>query len=226
KEAAFQNNPFKSAIKTLQDQEKQEQQKAAAEAAAKKKVVAKPVKAAKARPEDDDVGLFFSAMDGVAQITHRGEPPKSNPRLPELVDENAEALAELSELVAGGPGEFDISEVGEHIEGLGPGVDRNLLRSLRRGDFSIQGQLDLHGMTQLEARAALERFLSDSRRARRRCVLVVHGRGLHSKQQLPVLKELLKAWLAQKRINAAVLAFCTARPQDGGTGALYLLLRR
>ncbi|MBZ4399944.1 Smr/MutS family protein [Myxococcus sp. MISCRS1] len=232
KEEAFHNNPFKSAIKGIQEQEKKEKeaQARAAEEARKQKAPppAAPARKSQAAHEspEDEASLFFSAMDGVAQITHRGEPPKSNPRLPELVDENAEALAELSELVAGGPGEFDIAEVGEHIEGLGPGVDRNLLRSLRRGDFSIQGQLDLHGMTQLEARAALERFLSDSRRARRRCVLVVHGRGLHSKQQLPVLKELLKAWLAQKRINAAVLAFCTARPQDGGTGALYLLLRR
>ena len=86
--------------------------------------------------------------------------------------------------------------------------------------------MDLHGKTQVEARDALERFLDDSRRAKKRCVLVVHGRGLNSKDQIPVLKERLKGWLSEKRIGRRVLAFATARPQDGGTGAVYILLRR
>lgn len=231
KDEAFHNNPFKSAIKSIQDQEKKQAQAAAAAAeASKRKPAAAPAKAAQAKPPresaEDDAALFYSAMDGVAQITHRGEPPRSNPRLPELIDENAEALAQLSELVAG-QGDFDISSgADEFLEGTSPGVDRNLLRALRRGDFSIQGQLDLHGMTQTEAKTALERFLADSRRARRRCVLIVHGRGLHSKDSMPVLKELMKSWLSQKRIGGLVLAFATARPQDGGTGAVYVLLRR
>ncbi|NTX03602.1 Smr/MutS family protein [Myxococcus sp. CA051A] len=229
KDEAFHNNPFKGAIKSIQDQEKKEAQARAASEAEKRKPAAAPVRA-KAKPTresaEDDAALFYSAMDGVAQITNRGEAPKSNPRLPELIDENAEALAQLSELVAG-QGDFDISSgADEFLEGTSPGVDRNLLRALRRGDFSIQGQLDLHGKTQPEAKAALERFLSDSRRARHRCVLIVHGRGLHSKDQMPVLKELMKSWLSQKRIGGLVLAFATARPQDGGTGAVYVLLRR
>lgn len=230
KDDAFHNNPFKGAIKSIQDQEKKEAQARAAAEADKRKPAPAPARAAKAKPTresaEDDAALFYSAMDGVAQITNRGEAPKSNPRLPELIDENAEALAQLSELVAG-QGDFDISSgADEFLEGTSPGVDRNLLRALRRGDFSIQGQLDLHGKTQPEAKAALERFLSDSRRARHRCVLIVHGRGLHSKDQMPVLKELMKSWLSQKRIGGLVLAFATARPQDGGTGAVYVLLRR
>ena len=175
--------------------------------------------------EADEASLFYSAMDGVQQITNRGEAPKPNPRLPELIDENAEALAQLSELVAG-QGDFDFTGGDEYIEGAGPGIDRNLLRSLRRGDFTVQDRLDLHGKTQAEAREAVERFLSDSRRAKKRCVLIVHGRGLNSKDSVPVLKEALKGWLSQKRIGNMVLAFATARPQDGGTGAVYVLLRR
>lgn len=225
KEAEFQNNPFKSAIKTLQDTQKQEQQAAAAAEAAKKKAVAKPVKAPKARPDDDDVGLFFSAMDGVQQITHRGEAPKTNPRLPELIDDNAEALAQLSDLVAG-DGPLSMTGSDESFEGASPGVDPNLLRSLRRGDFSVQDRLDLHGKTQREAQAQVERFLSDSRRAKKRCVLIVHGRGLNSKDQVPVLKDAVRGWLSQKRLERMVLAFATARPQDGGAGAVYVLLRR
>ncbi|MCP3142463.1 Smr/MutS family protein [Pyxidicoccus xibeiensis] len=229
KDEAFHNNPFKSAIKALKDQEKKEaQDKAAAESAKKKAAPPPPMKAKKAEKvrEEDEAALFYSAMDGVKQVTHRGEPPPApNPRLPEIIDENAEALAQLSELVAG-PGDFDFSGTDEAFEGAGPGIDRNLLRSLRRGDFAIQDRLDLHGQTQVQARESVERFLSDSRRAKKRCVLIIHGRGLNSKDQVPVLKEQLRGWLAQKRIGNMVLAFATARPQDGGSGAVYVLLRK
>ncbi|NMO19632.1 DNA mismatch repair protein MutS [Pyxidicoccus fallax] len=233
KEEAFHNNPFKSAIKAIQDQEKKEAQEkaAAAEAAAtaKRKAAAPPppskAKKAAQMSEADEATLFYSAMDGVQQITNRGEAPAPNPRLPAIIDENAEALAQLSELVAG-QGDFDFSGGDEYIEGASPGIDRNLLRALRRGDFSVQARLDLHGMTQAQARDAVERFLSDSRRAKQRCVLIVHGRGLNSKDQIPVLKDGLKSWLSQKRIGNMVLAFATARPQDGGAGAVYVLLRR
>ncbi|MCP3101255.1 Smr/MutS family protein [Myxococcus sp. K15C18031901] len=233
KEETFHNNPFKSAIKSIQDTEKkqkaeEEKAKAAAtEAARRKAAPPAPSKKQKAAQEsaEEEASLFFSAMDGVAQLTHRGEPPRTDPRLPDFIDENAEALAQLSELVAGS-GDFDISGTDEFLEGASPGIDRNLLRSLRRGDFSVQARLDLHGMTQVQAREAVERFLSESRRAKKRCVLIVHGRGLHSKDQLPVLKEGLKSWLSHKRVAGMVLAFATARPQDGGAGAVYVLLRR
>jgi DNA-nicking Smr family endonuclease len=216
KEEAFHNSPFKSALKALQKK---------APEPAKAKAPPPPPPKKKQAPEEDDVSLFYAAMDGVQQITERGEAPVPNPRLPEIIDENAEALAQLSELVAG-QGDFDISDSDEFIEGASPGTDRNLLRTLRRGDFSLQGHLDLHGMTQAEAKEAVDRFLTDSRRAGKRCVLIVHGRGLHSKDQIPVLKERLKVWLSQKRIGKLVLAFATARPHDGGAGAVYVLLRR
>jgi DNA-nicking Smr family endonuclease len=216
KEEGFHNNPFKSAIKALQ--------KKPPEPPARPQPPPPPPKK-KPAPEEDDASLFYAAMDGVQQLTHRGEAPAPNPRLPEIIDENAEALAQLSELVAGN-GEFDISDSSEFIEGASPGLDRNLMRALRRGDFAVQGRLDLHGQTQAEAKESVERFLTESRRAGRRCVLIVHGRGLHSQDQLPVLKEGIKAWLSQKRIGKLVLAFATARPQDGGAGAVYVLLRR
>lgn len=171
------------------------------------------------------MSLFLSAMDGVEQITERGEAPAPNPRLPEMIDENAEALAELAEMVAG-QGDFTVADTDEYIEGAAPGIDARLLRSLRRGDFSLQGRLDLHGMTQVQAKEAVDRFLTDSRRTNKRCVLIVHGRGLNSPDQVPVLKERMREWLNQKRLGKTVLAFATARPQDGGTGAVYVLLRR
>jgi DNA-nicking Smr family endonuclease len=213
------NNPFKSALADLKKKQ--------AEPPKKPQAPPPPPKPSKSkRPqEEDDLSLFLSAMDGVEQITNRGEPPTPNPRLPEIIDENAEALAELAELVAG-QGDFDVAESNEFIEGAAPGIDARLLRSLRRGDFSIQARLDLHGMTQAEAKTAVDRFLTDSRRTGKRCVLIVHGRGLNSQDQIPVLKERIRVWLAQKSIGKTVLAFATARPQDGGTGAVYVLLRR
>jgi DNA-nicking Smr family endonuclease len=216
KEEAFHNNPFKDAVKALQKK---------APEPPKAKAPPPPPPKKKHVPEEDDASLFYAAMDGVQQITNRGEAPVPNPRLPEIIDENAEALAQLSELVAG-QGDFDITGSDEFIEGASPGTDRNLLRALRRGDFSIQGRLDLHGMTQVQAKEAFERFLADSRRAGRRCVLIVHGRGLHSKDEIPVLKQQMKVWLSQKSIGKQVLAFATARPNDGGAGAVYVLLRR
>jgi DNA-nicking Smr family endonuclease len=214
------NNPFKAALTDLKKKQ--------AEPAKKPQAPAPPPKPAKSKraSDEDETALFMSAMDGVMQVTDRGEPPPVvNPRLPELIDENAEALAELAEMVAG-QGDFDFAAAQDVIEGAAPGVDGRLMRSLRRGDFSVQARLDLHGMTQAQARDAVERFLSESRRAGKRCVLVIHGRGLNSPDQLPVLKESLRGWLSQKRVGRLVLAFSSARPQDGGTGAVYVLLRR
>jgi DNA-nicking Smr family endonuclease len=209
------NTPFK-ALEAL---------KKKPEPAKKAKAAPPPPPKPKRSPQEDDASLFLSAMDGVQQITNRGEAPTPNPRLPEIIDENAEALAELAQMVAG-QGTFDIAGSDTSIEGSAPGIDARLLRSLRRGDFSLQGQVDLHGMTQAQAQEAVERFLSESRRAGKRCVLIIHGRGLNSPDQIPVLKQRLQGWLNQKRIGQMVLAFATARPQDGGAGALYVLLRR
>ena len=220
KDSGF-NTPF-AALKALK--------KAPAPApAAKAKAPPPPAKPSRPerRQEDEDAALFYAAMDGVEQITQRGEAaPKPLPILPQIIDDTAEALAQLAELVAG-QGDFDVAERDGALEGTSVGTpDRALLESLRRGDFSVQAQLDLHGMGQSEARDAVERFLTESRRLKRRCVLIVHGRGLHSKDQIPVLKQQLQGWLSQKRIGKLVLAFATARPQDGGAGALYVLLRR
>ncbi|MBN2360405.1 MAG: Smr/MutS family protein [Deltaproteobacteria bacterium] len=152
------------------------------------------------------------------------QPPPAEPR-PAAMDDDAAALLELGELVAG-HGSFDIVDRDEHIEGSAVGLDPRILRRLRQGEYSIASHLDLHGLTRDEARARLERFVGDARRRGQRCVLVVHGRGLHSKDQRPVLKEALVAWFGRASLRKQILAFCSARPYDGGTGALYVLLRR
>jgi DNA-nicking Smr family endonuclease len=154
----------------------------------------------------------------------RSSPPPDVPASPAL-DEDAAALLELSEFVAG-HGAFDIVDSDEHIEGATAGLDPRILKRLRQGEYSVASHLDLHGLTRDEARVELERFVGGARRRGQRCVLVVHGRGLHSKDQRPVLKEALVAWFGRASLRKQILAFCSARPYDGGTGALYVLLRR
>lgn len=183
----------------------------------------------KAIPAEDptlpDDELFRRAMHEVEPIAGAAEPRTAAAPTIREVDEDAEAMAQLAELVATGEG-LDLADTDEYLEGIARGVDRGLLDRLRRGDFSVQAHVDLHGLGIDAARAELERFLVESRRAGRRCVLVVHGRGLHSKDQNPVLKTRVGAWLARGRPGRIVLAFATARPIDGGAGALYVLLRR
>ncbi len=136
-----------------------------------------------------------------------------------------EAIDALRALV-NGDAPFDVADTDEFIEGRVAGLDQAVVRKLRRGEFAVQGHVDLHGMTREEAKGAVERFLRQARNAGKRCVLVVHGRGLHSKDQLPVLKDALRTWLSTARFARHVLAFASARPVDGGAGAVYVLLRR
>ena len=181
-----------------------------------------------ARAEAD---VFADEMRGVAPLEAdpRGRviggaaPPPSAPR--RRVDDESEAYAALADLVEG-HGTFDISATDEYIEGLGPGIDKRLLRKLRAGDYAVQAHLDLHGLTSEEARVEVEKFLAAARTDGRRTVLIIHGRGHGSKEGIPVLKERLKVWLTRGRIGRGVLAFCTARPADGGAGAVYVLLRK
>jgi DNA-nicking Smr family endonuclease len=103
-----------------------------------------------------------------------------------------------------------------------PGIQQRLFRDLRRGRIRSELELDLHGFTANHARQTLEQFLGDCRQRKLRCARIIHGKGYGSKGQQPVLKQKLNIWLRQHR---DVLAFCSATPQDGGTGAVYVLLR-
>jgi DNA-nicking Smr family endonuclease len=147
-------------------------------------------------------------------------PPPADFYYPDL-----DALRELEALVSG-EAPFDLSDSDEFIEGRVSGLDPSIVRRLRRGEYAVQGHIDLHGMTREEAKVAVDRYLREARSQGKRCVLLVHGRGIHSKDQMPILKDALKSWLATNRFGRHVLAFATARPPDGGAGALYVLLRR
>jgi DNA-nicking Smr family endonuclease len=179
-------------------------------------------------PKPDDEALFQAAVRGVVPIPveERGRPTAPAPRpSPSPVSEEDEALAELSDLVSGATG-FDVSDAEEHVEGMVVGLDPRILRRLRAGEFAYQAHLDLHGMTAGEAKEAVRAFVLRSMTSGHRCLLLVHGRGRNSPDQRPVLKDAVKQWLTRGELARRVLAFSTARPYDGGSGATYVLLRR
>ena len=102
------------------------------------------------------------------------------------------------------------------------GIGADVVRRLRRGEWVVRMQVDLHGLRVDEARDALVAFLGQALRDEIRCVRIIHGKGLGSIGREPVLKRKVPRWLAQRE---EVLAFCEARPNDGGSGAMIVLLR-
>ncbi|MDD2544960.1 MAG: Smr/MutS family protein [Burkholderiaceae bacterium] len=121
--------------------------------------------------------------------------------------------------------DFDVSSLLDTDDALSfrrPGVGIDVTRRLRRGEWTLQRQLDLHGLRTDEAREALGAFIREARKQGIRCVRVVHGKGLGSPGKSPVLKGRVHSWLVQKN---EVLAFVQARGDEGGAGALVVLLR-
>ena len=113
-------------------------------------------------------------------------------------------------------------ESGEELLYLRTGQSSDVLSKLRRGFWVIQAKIDLHGLISDEARAYVAEFLSDCRKKNIRCVRIVHGKGLGSRNREPVLKHKLRNWLMQKD---EVIAYAQAKPEDGGSGAVIVLLK-
>ncbi len=136
-----------------------------------------------------------------------------------------EGLRLLTEFVAD-KGEVDLMVSGEYVEGAPHPHGHLFLEMLRKGCFSVQAHLDLHGFTADEARRSFEEFVRHSLRLGYGCVRIIHGRGQHSMDGQPVLKEQVQKWLSSRRMSRHVVAYTSARLCDGGGGALYVLLRR
>jgi DNA-nicking Smr family endonuclease len=121
----------------------------------------------------------------------------------------------------------DLFEVDHYLEDdpalnySAPGVGPDVMKKMRKGHWPVQDELDLHGMNRDQARDALGTFLTKAQQRNHRCVCVIHGRGFGSRGQEPVLKSMVHSWLVQK----GVVAFCQARNNEGGEGALIVLLR-
>ncbi|MDD2884824.1 MAG: Smr/MutS family protein [Dechloromonas sp.] len=174
-------------------------------------------------PTDPEEAALWQAMSGVHPLLPSNRvilaPPPPAPRPQHSL---ADERAALHESLHGPIGLQDRLEGGDEAHYLRNGLAATVLRDLRRGRWVLQGELDLHGLNREEARLALAHFLADSLHQGRRCIRVVTGKGLRSPQKLSILRQLVRGWLAQRN---EVLAYCQARPCDGGDGALLVLLR-
>ena len=121
------------------------------------------------------------------------------------------------------PAALDHTDQGESVLFYRTGLQRKVIRKLKRGEHPCQAELDLHGMTTLQADDALEGFLCEAAQHNLSCVLIIHGKGYHSENRKGILKPYTIDWVKN---SADIKAFCSARPQDGGTGAVYVLLRQ
>ena len=142
----------------------------------------------------------------VKRIKTRSAPPPQKPRRPDLV---------------------------ELTHGSAPGVDKRTAQRLKRGKLEVEARLDLHGHTQATGHRALEAFIDGDHGARKRCVLVITGKGYNDGprdgpggRSVGVLRQAVPKWLNQSPIREKVLSFTHAAPADGGSGALYILLKR
>lgn len=170
---------------------------------------------------DDERELFRRAMADVRplrqnRVALRPPPPPADARQSRL-----DARQVMRELLSHEL-EPDQLETGEELLFAREGVQKRVLRKLRRGHYPPQQELDLHGMTVPVAHHALRVFLTECRHHRYRCVRIIHGKGNRSSNRGPVLKGKVDRWLRQWD---EVIAFTSARPVDGGTGAVYVLLR-
>ena len=176
----------------------------------------------KASISQDDRELFRTRVGAVCRLqSDRVQPPKgtadTRPRHTE-----ASELRVMQEL-AEEPLDWSQAETGEELVYLGPGMQSRVLRRLRRGHYRVVAELDLHEMNATAATESIMSFITRSRDRGQLCVKIIHGKGLKSKHGGPVLKRLTDSLL---RRRSEVLAFASATPIDGGTGAVYVLLRR
>jgi DNA-nicking Smr family endonuclease len=172
--------------------------------------------------DTDDRTLFHQAAKGARRLAQDRVAPYRARRKPIPYQKRRDEQAVVQSLLSD---DYDPAEVetGEELLFTRPGLQLRTLRKFRRGQYVIEAELDLHGRVVAEAREMVSQFLREAQQSGRRCVRIIHGKGLSSYGKLPILKNKVNSWLRQKDM---VLAFCSAPRHDGGTGAVYVLLKR
>ncbi len=181
------------------------------------------IQAIEGETEDE---LYERAMRDVVRARWRRSPaatplPAYHP--PPEIEREDERL--MKEALEGNPPP-QISDHPEYIEAWVGVAGRLYLPHLRGGLYSIQNQLDLHGLSRSEARRTVEEFVLNMSRFRSCCVKIIHGRGINSPNEQAVLKDSLQRWLTTRRMSRYVVAYASAPAKDGGVGAVYVLLKR
>ena len=172
--------------------------------------------------DDDESAAFLRAMGDARPLAGRGREVAPVTETATPPPASGLSFRELME----GTLEFAVSHSDEYLEGHVVGLDPLIMGRLRAGGLSPEAHLDLHGLNSVQAFEALRDFMRGAWFKSLRVVLVVPGRGRNSPQGQAVLREKLQLWLTQEPFKRVVLAFCTARPHDGGPGSVYVLLRK
>jgi len=175
------------------------------------------------KPTEEDIRAFREAVKGTRPLreTPRVRPhrPKPKPRAQFRRLGEAEVLEDSLQL---SPADLEV-EFGEELTFRRSGIQDAVMKRLRRGYYRVESELDLHGLTVPEAKSELRDFLARVIARQYRCVRIIHGKGRGSGPRGPVIKQAVNVIL---RRTDLVVAFCSARPVDGGTGAIYVLLQR
>jgi DNA-nicking Smr family endonuclease len=177
------------------------------------------------RPHEtrSDEEIFQDAMSDVREIRDfRDLPAKKPPKLKSFPVQKDNSLDLLKQIIDGRK-KITLSLTAEYIEWVHSSIRKDVARKLHGGKFSVQDDIDLHGMNLVEAEEALKFFLNDAAKKRLFCVKIIHGRGLRSPRG-PVLKEAMVKWL-HTSFSKWILAYSTAKDCDGGLGATYIILK-
>ena len=170
----------------------------------------------------DDSSLFRDAVGEVKPVNNNRRIPDT-PKVKPQGNYQAIDEREVMEQLLDDFSADDVLETGDHLAWTAPGLQRSELRKLKSGKHAIKAELDLHGLTREQAKAEVAQFLVNVRERDIRCVRIIHGRGRKNAEKAPVLKRAIDGWL---RNHKQVIAYCSARDNDGGTGAVYVLLRK
>lgn len=174
----------------------------------------------KPKLDESDLRLFREAMQDVKPLGDDRRAFTPRRRAGRARFARADRLVALDDALHDSAREPSVAS-SEELSFKRPGVQDRVLRKLRRGEYRTTGELDLHGLTVAQARQALRDFLIEALARRATCVRIIHGKGLRSGQDGPVLKTFVSGVLKR---TSAVIAYVSARPADGGTGAVYVLL--
>jgi len=174
------------------------------------------------KPNAEDVKLFRESVGEVKPVASDRVAPVRRPVSPRPVFRERDETEVLRDMLSDLFDPADM-ETGDELLYIRAGLQQRTVRKLRRGRLSVDAELDLHGMTVPVARTAVAGFLRECQRRHVQCARIIHGKGLGSRHRAPVLKQKVGGWLRQRD---EVLAYCSARQYDGGTGALYVLLKR
>jgi len=198
--------------KQIKEQEAEKRRAREAQAKAEREV----------RQRAKEANLFADEFADVVPMKDNNRVEKSIPAPPaEPIQRNIDEQEALASSLSD---EIDLAQYLESDDAISytaPGIGPDVTGRLRRGAWAVSAQIDLHGLRRDEARETLVGFLDDCRMSTKRCVRVIHGKGLGSVNREPVLKDKVRKWLVQRK---EVLAFCETAPNDGGSGALLVLL--